>query len=65
MEAVTIKLKTIQFINGIKYLSEKQAQEVMYTVCHNLGIEKNENNLKVVKEGIKTYFDLQNQFGIV
>ena len=58
MEASTIKFKTIQFINGTKYLSEKQVEDLCYLMCHNLGIEKIEDNFVHVREACKIYFDL-------
>ena len=65
MDAATIKLKTIQFINGLKHLSEQQATDVCYIICHNLGIDKNEDNFNIVRDGLKLYFDLQNKVEIV
>lgn len=64
MEESTIKFKTIQFINGIKYLSEKQVDDLGYTMCHNLGIDKCEENFLIIREACKTYFDLQNNLGV-
>jgi hypothetical protein len=59
MEASEIKFKTIQFVNGIKYLSEKQVEDLGYVMCQNLGIEKCEKNFAIVREACKTYFELQ------
>ena len=59
MEASVIKFKTIQFINGTKHLSEKQVEDLGYIICHNLGIEKCEENFAIVREACKTYFELQ------
>jgi hypothetical protein len=59
MEASAIKFKTIQFINGTKYLSEKQVEDLGYIMCHNLEIEKCEENFAIVREACKTYFELQ------
>lgn len=59
MEASTIKFKTIQFLNGTKYLSEKQVEDLCYVMCHNLGIEKVEANFVHVREACKIYFGLQ------
>lgn len=56
MEASTIKFKTIQFLNGTKYLSEKQVEDLCYVMCHNLGIEKVEANFVHVREACKIYF---------
>ena len=59
MNASTIKFKTIQFINGTKYLSETQVDDLCLLMCHNLGIEKCEDNFAHVREACKTYFNLQ------
>lgn len=59
MEASAIKFKTIQYINGIKYLSENQVQDLCYTMCHRLNIEKSEENFNYIKEACKIYFNIQ------
>ena len=64
MDANKIKFKTIQFINGSKYLSEKQVEDLCYMMCHDLGIEKCEENFLIIRDGIKIYFELQNSIGI-
>ena len=65
MDASTIKYKTIQFINGIKYLAPKQIGDLKYIITHNLKIEKTEETDKEIEEAIKTYFEMQNSVGIV
>lgn len=65
MDANTIKFKTIQFINGTKYLTPKQVDDLKYIITHKLKIEKTEDTDKAIEEGIKTYFDMQNSVGIV
>ena len=55
----TIKLKTIQFIMGTKYLNRDQVEQVCYIMCDKLGIEKSEDNFAHVKEACKIYFGLQ------
>lgn len=65
MEASTIKFKTIQFINGTKYLSEKQVESLCYSICHMLKIEKNKENFDYIKEACKIYFDAQNNIGLL
>lgn len=59
MESSTIKFKTIQFLMGAKYLSEKQIEDLGYVMCSNLGIEKSQENRIIVREACKIYFDLQ------
>jgi len=60
MKIETIKFKTIQFVNGITYLSKEQVEQVKNIMCYNLKIEKTEDNLKAVEDGLKTYFTAQN-----
>lgn len=59
MEASKIKYKTIQFINGIKYLSKNQVEDICYLVCHNLGIDKCEENFVHIRDACKIYFDIE------
>lgn len=59
VEPETIKFKTIQFLNGTKYLSGKQVEDLCYLMCHNLGIEKVEENFVHVREACEIYFNLQ------
>jgi hypothetical protein len=61
MEATTIKFKTIQFINGTKYLSEKQVDDLCYAMCYYLGIDKTEENFAIVREACNIYFNLKSQ----
>jgi len=64
MDATTIKFKTIQFINGIKYLSSNQVDDLCIVICEKNGIEKNEKNFEYIKDACTTYFDLQNNLKI-
>lgn len=65
MDANTIKFKTIQFINGVKYLAPKQIEDLKYIITHNLKIKKTEDTDKAIEEGVKTYFEIQNSIGVV
>jgi hypothetical protein len=58
IQASTIKLKAMQVLNGVKYLSEEQVTQLCYVVCHELGVEKTEENFKHVKDACKIHFDL-------
>jgi hypothetical protein len=58
MESFTIKFKTIQFLNGTKYLSEKQVEELCHLMCYDLNIEKTEENFNHIKEACRIYFTL-------
>lgn len=62
MEDTTIKFKTIQFINGLKYMSEKQVDDAKHVICFNLKIEKSEENFNIIEDAIKTYFKTVNSF---
>lgn len=62
MEDTIIKFKTIQFINGTKYLSEKQFEDLKYIICHNLNIDKCEENFSIIREACEIYFKSQNSF---
>ena len=64
MDANTIKLKTIQFINGLKYMSEKQVSDAKHIICNDLQVEKSEENFKIIEEGIKTYFKTMDSFSV-
>ena len=59
MEASTIKFKTIQFIMGTKHISEEQIEDLGYLICHNLGIEKSQENRTIVREACEIYYELQ------
>ena len=65
MENEEIKFKTIQLINGIKYLSTDQFDDFKYYACHRLGIEKTEENFEVIKEAVELYFKTQNSLHIL
>lgn len=64
MEPTTIKFKTIQYLNGINYLSEKQINDLCHLICVKLDIDKSEENFLIIKEACKVYFDLQNGLGV-
>lgn len=64
MDALIIKFKTIQFINGTKYLSEKQLEDLKYIMCHDLNIDKSEENFSIIEEAVKIYFNAQNSFNL-
>jgi hypothetical protein len=58
MQESRIKLKAMHLLNGVKYLSEQQVTHLCYVVCHELGVEKTEENFNHVKDACKIYFDL-------
>jgi len=58
MESYLIKFKTFQLINGTKHMSEQYVESVCYLVCHELGIEKCEDNFVHIREACKTYYEL-------
>lgn len=60
MKTSIIKYKTIAFINGIKYLTENQINDIIHIICNNLNIQPTDKNSNAVKEGIQIYFDIQN-----
>lgn len=60
MDATTIKFKTIQFINGIKYLSTDQVDDLCIVICEKFSIEKNEKNFSHIRDACTTYFNIQN-----
>ena len=64
MSPDTIKFKTIQFINGTKYLLGDQVGQVKNTMCYNLKIERTEENLAIIEEAINVYFEAQNSLSI-
>ena len=64
MDANTIIFKTIQFINGLKYMSEKQVDDAKHIICCDLQIDKSEENFKIIEDGIKTYFKTINSFSV-
>jgi len=64
MSPDTIKFKTIQFINGTKYLLGDQVEQVKNTMCYNLKIERTEENLAIIEEAINVYFEAQNSLSI-
>jgi len=65
MEIDTIKFKTIQFVSGTRYLLKDQVEQVKNIMCYNLKIEKTEENLKAVEEGLKIYFATQNSLRLI
>ena len=61
MEISEIKFKTIKhYLNGVKYLSQKQVEDLCSIVCHDLKIEKSEENFNHIKEACRVYFTLSN-----
>ena len=64
MDVNTIKFKTIQFVNGLKYMSEKQVSDVKHIICSDLQIEKTEENFNVIEDAIKTYFKTIDSFSV-
>lgn len=59
MDPLTIKFKTIEYLNGTKYLSEQQVEALCNLMCHNLKIEKVEDNFKHIREAVDIYFGIQ------
>lgn len=60
MESSEIKFKTIKhYLNGVKYLSEEQVEDLCYLVCNDLEIEKSEENFNHIEEACRVYFTLQ------
>ena len=57
MENKNIGFYTMQMINGIKYMSSRQVEDLKHIVCCDLKIEKTEENFKAVEEAIKLYFN--------
>lgn len=55
-----IQFTTIQFINGVKYLSLKQRLDVKYLVCEKLNIHKIESNFTIIQVAIDKYFQAIN-----
>lgn len=64
MDITTFKYKTIQEINGVSYLYEKQIDDLKYVMCHKLGLELNDEYAKATEEAVKAYFDMQNNIGV-
>ena len=64
MDVNTIKFKTIQFVNGLKYMSKKQVSDVKHIICSDLQIEKTEENFNVIEDAIKTYFKTIDSFSV-
>ena len=59
MEASEIKSKTIKhYLNGVKYLSQKQVEDLCHIVCYDLKIEKSEENFNHIKDACRVYFTL-------
>lgn len=59
MEPETIKFKTIQYLNGSKYLSQRRVEDLCHLICYDLKIEKNEENFNHVKEACQIFFTLE------
>ena len=64
MDVNTIKFKTIQFVNGLKYMSEKQVSDAKHIICSDLQIEKTEENFNVIEDAIKIYFKTIDSFSV-
>ncbi|WP_348825720.1 hypothetical protein [Flavobacterium aestuarii] len=62
MNENTIKFKTIQLINGLKYMSEKNVDDAKHIICSDLQIEKTEENFNIIENAIKTYFKTIDSF---
>lgn len=58
MDAGTIKFRTIQFLNGTKYINREQLEPLCYLMCDIFGIEKTEENFVHVREACNIYFSL-------
>jgi hypothetical protein len=56
-----IKFKTIQYMNGIKYLNKQQVFQLQSYICYVYNLEQNEINFKAIQEGIDFYFGLQTE----
>lgn len=59
MDSSIIKYKTIQRINGTKHISDKGIEELCFIVCHDLGIEKCEENFIHIRDACKIYYNLK------
>lgn len=57
-----IQFRVLQFLNGIKYLNYEHVHGVKCIMCHNLGIEKTEENFQIIDDAIHIYFETQNSF---
>lgn len=56
-----IKLQTLKYMNGVKYLTKEILLGVKELVCMQLGCEHSEENYKTVEEAVNCYFDEQIQ----
>lgn len=57
MEKSTIIFKTIEFINGTKYLLKDQVNILCRIMCDKLGLEKTEENFSIIREACEIYFN--------
>jgi len=57
MNANEIKYKTIKYINGTRYMTAKQVDDLGYIMCRNLGIEATLENRDYVREAVQVYFN--------
>lgn len=64
MDSNTIKLKTMQLLNGVKYLQQSQFENLCSLVCDELKIEVSEENIQHIKDGCITYFSTINKVAI-
>lgn len=53
MNEATIKYKTIEYINGVKYMQAEQVTALCYVVCDALNIENTEENFALIREACK------------
>lgn len=54
-----IKFKTIQLLNGIKYMSKGQFEDFKYYICHILEIEKTDHNFDVIREAVDIFMNIE------
>ena len=59
MNTDTIKFYTIKFINGTKYLSKSQINDLQHIICTNLSLDKTSENFKIIEDAIEIYFKTQ------
>lgn len=64
MDINTLKFKTIQYINGTSYLTQKQVDDLKHGMCYRLGIEKTDEHFNAVEEAVTAYFHAQNKVGV-
>jgi uncharacterized protein YlzI (FlbEa/FlbD family) len=57
MEDFQIQYKTMTVLNGLKYISQDQVEQVQHLVCSQFKIDKTEHNFNVILDAIKIYFN--------